>query len=88
MEKGGLAASSEPWKFADFFLPFSNQSFQADEKNYFSFENVLMWSNQKAQLASMRDWMSFDAREIRQHFGLYVLHGLPATPKVECKFKP
>ena len=47
-----------------------------------------MWTNQKAWLAGMVDWKPFDPREIRQHFGLYVLHGLSPTPRVEYKFKP
>ena len=58
-----------------------------NKKYHFSFENVSMWSNQKAWLAGMLDWKPFDPREIRQHFGLCVLHGLSPTPRVEYKLK-
>ena len=88
MEKLGLTPSSEPWEFAEAFIPLNNVSNQALKKNYFSFENLSKWTNEKAWLAGMKDWKPFDAREIRQHFGFYVLHGLSPTPRVEYNFKP
>ena len=34
------------------------------------------------------DWKPFSARELRQHFGLYLFNGLAPSPRVEQKFKP
>ena len=33
-------------------------------------------------------WKPFSARELRQHFGLYLFNGLAPSPSVEQKFKP
>ena len=34
------------------------------------------------------EWKPFSPKEIRQHFGLYVMHGLAPTARVEYKFRP
>ena len=59
----------------------------------FSFELMTKWTNAKAILAGAGstiypNWHPFDAKELRQHFGLYVLHGLSPTPRVEYKLRP
>ena len=35
-----------------------------------------------------KDFTPFSVKEIRQHFGLYVLQGLVLSPRIEMKFKP
>ena len=34
------------------------------------------------------DWKTFSARELQQHFGLYLFNGLDPSPRAEQKFKP
>ena len=34
------------------------------------------------------DYKEILARELRQHFGLYIFNGLSPSPGIECKFKP
>ena len=34
------------------------------------------------------DWKPFNARELRQNFGLYLFNGLAPSPRAEQKFKP
>ena len=52
-----------------------------------------MWTNLKAILAGAgqygkyyRDFVPFTPEEIRQHFALYILHGLSPPPQIEIKF--
>ena len=35
-----------------------------------------------------KEFKPFTAHELRQHFGLYIMHGLNPSPRVEMKFKP
>ena len=35
-----------------------------------------------------KDFAPFFLRELRSHFGLYVLQGLSPSPRIEYKFKP
>ena len=35
-----------------------------------------------------QDFQDFTNKEIRQHIGIYILHGLSPSPRVELKFKP
>ena len=90
-QKYNLTANSKPWQFADVFLPFQHKE---NDENLFSFEKLADWTNAKAIMngAGNRiykdEWTPFTPKEIRQHFGLYVMHGLAPTPRVEYKFRP
>ena len=63
-------------------------------KNY-SFQLLTRWTNLKATLANAGpggacypDFYPFSVREICQHMGLYVFHGVAPSPQIERKFKP
>ena len=90
-QKYNLTANSKPWQFADVFLPFQHKE---NDENLFSFKKLTDWTNAKAIMngAGNRiykdEWTPFTPKEIRQHFGLYVMHGLAPTPRVEYKFRP
>ena len=86
-----LKGESKPWEFAKEFFPLLKD--EKDSNNSFAFEFMMQWSNLKAALYDAgdtinKDYKPFTTKEIRKHFGLYVLHGLFPTPRVEYKFRP
>ena len=87
--KYNLSSSSKPWDFAEVFLPFKENK---KDDEHFSFQLMTRWTNMKAVQSSAgsmtyKDWKPFTERELRQHFGLYVLNGISPTPRVENKFQ-
>eukprot|EP00536_Pseudo-nitzschia_multiseries_P006112 jgi/Psemu1/14483/gm1.14483_g len=77
-KKHGLSSKSHPWEFAEVFLPLYNDA--KDKKNSFSFEDMKNWTNWKASLAGAgekiyKEFKPFESKELRQFFGLDVLHG-------------
>ena len=91
LSKHKLGPYSYPWEFANAFIPFHQDK---KDKNHFSFELLMQWTNLKAALAGAGtniykgEYHPFSTKEIRQHFGLYVLHGISPTPRIEYKFSP
>ena len=90
-KKHKLSSSSKPWDFVDSFFPFHEDK-SNDSKDHFSFEKIPRWTNHKATLAgagesTYKDFKPFTTREIRQHFGIYVLHGIQPSMRVEYKFR-
>ena len=87
--KHSLSKTSRPQDFAEAFLPFKDDR---KVKNHMSFQLLTRWTNLKASLASAgnltyTDYRDFSERELRQHFGQYVLHGISPTPQVEYQFR-
>ena len=96
IKKHKLSKMSRPHEFADAFIPFkSKYSSYENTAGGFSFLNLTKWTNTKAMNAdagkdgsTYKDFVPFSVRELRSHFGLYVLQGLSPSPRVEYKFKP
>ncbi|OEU12697.1 hypothetical protein FRACYDRAFT_243954 [Fragilariopsis cylindrus CCMP1102] len=96
IKKHKLTKMSRPHEFADAFIPFkSKYSSYENTAGGFSFLNLTKWTNTKAMNAdagkdgsTYKDFVPFSVRELRSHFGLYVLQGLSPSPRVEYKFKP
>ena len=80
----------------EIFLPFNNNPYTRRWKNDFpSFELLTKWTNLKARLCGegeggvfYRDFVPFTIKELRQHVGLYIFHGLSPSPRFEKKFQP
>jgi len=90
-QKHGLSSRNFPWDFVDAFIPFKEDK-RVKEANHFSFEKLTRWTNHKAIIAgagstTYLDYKPFTTREIRQHFGIYILNGIQLSPRVEYKFK-
>ena len=91
LSKHKLTPQSYPWEFANSFIPFNEDQ---RDKNHFSFELLMKWTNIKATLVGAGstiykdEYHIFSTKEIQQHFGLYVLHGISPTPRIEYKFSP
>ena len=65
------------------------------EKEILSLRQLKDWTNLKVSLSDAgkdgscyREFKELTAKEIRQHFGLYVLQGLCPSPRAELKFHP
>ena len=89
--KHKLHGGSKPWEVADAFIPYRDTRKKNDT---FSFELLARYTNQKASFFGAGstiyedEWKEFTAREIRQHFGLYICQGLDPSNRVEKKFNP
>ena len=61
-------------------------------KDEFSFEILTDWTNNKAHMSGAGKkvqkggWDVFSARELRQHFVIYLLQGLAPSQKIKYKF--
>eukprot|EP00536_Pseudo-nitzschia_multiseries_P014798 jgi/Psemu1/40172/gm1.40172_g len=91
-KKHGLSSKLHPWEFAEVFLPLYNDAKDKKKNSSFSFEDMKNWTNWKASLAGAgekiyKDFEPFESKELRQFFGLYVLHGLCPTARVEYKLQ-
>lgn len=92
MTRHGLNTSSTPAEWFRAFLPHTPDR----KKNYSDF-NTSTWTsylNFKAQMVNAGqvgqvypDFKPFTVRETEQFIGVYILHGLSPTPRVEMKFK-
>ena len=90
-----LSATSTPWEVADAFIPFSDgNGKKCRTKDALSFKFLIEWTNNKAHMAGAGgkfykgDCYVFSARELRQHFGIYLLRGLAPSPRKDYKFNP
>ena len=95
LEKHGLSHHIAPADFVSPFLPFKCKGYSTHQKEQISFYLFVNWTNLKATLAGAGeggacdyDWKPFIARELQQHFGLYLFNGLARSPMVEQKSKP
>ena len=78
------------------FLPFNNNPYTSRSKEDFpSFELLTQRTNLKAHLSGAgeggvcyHDFVPFTIKELSQHFGLYIFHGLSPSTRVEQKFQP
>ena len=78
------------------FLPFNNNPYTSrSEEDFPSFELLAQRTNLKARLSGAgeggvfyRDFVPFTIKELRQHVGLYIFHGLSPSPIFEKKFQP
>ena len=91
--KHDLSPSTTPDEYAEFFLPFATNIVDGEERP--SFQQLMKWTNTKAGNAGAgpegtcyKDFHDFSVREIRQHVGLYIWHGLSPSPRIEYKFAP
>ena len=91
----GLSHNSAPEDSVSPFLPFKSNGYSTHQKEQISFDLFARWTNLKATLAGggeggscYYDWTPFSARELRQHFGLYLFNGLASSPRVKKKFIP
>jgi len=92
MRKHHLSSASHPVEFADAFIPWHENPYNA---TYFSMDQATTYSNLKAQLSNAgnggtnyKDFKPFTCKEIRQFLGLYIFNGLSPSPRMEMKFKP
>lgn len=89
-----LDVKSHPVEWFEAFLPIRNKRgvTNAYASNAFSMENVLSWTNTKAQMQNAGlggkypDFKFFSIDELLRHFGLYLFQGLSPSPQVEMKF--
>ena len=95
IEEHGLSKHSFPHEFADCFIPLFSKKNKSTGTESFSIHKIMQWTNLKATLADAGtggsyypNFKPFKTHEIRQHLGLYVLHGLAPSPQIEQKFKP
>ena len=92
--KHKLTQKSRPHEFAEAFIPLrSKYSPNENKAGGFSFHNLTKWTNTKAINAdagrdgtTYKDFLPFNVQELRSHFGVYLLHGLSPSPRVEYKF--
>ena len=87
LTKNNLSTNSTPADFVAAFLPFKKNKYSTHRKEKPSFDLFAKWTNAKANLAGAgeggtcyHDWKPFTARELRQHFGLYIFNGLSPSP--------
>eukprot|EP00547_Thalassionema_nitzschioides_P014673 CAMPEP_0194238244 /NCGR_PEP_ID=MMETSP0158-20130606/5025_1 /TAXON_ID=33649 /ORGANISM="Thalassionema nitzschioides, Strain L26-B" /LENGTH=863 /DNA_ID=CAMNT_0038972445 /DNA_START=101 /DNA_END=2689 /DNA_ORIENTATION=- len=93
MKEYKLTPQTQPEQYISIFLPHKNNPHSTKNKELLSFSLLARWTNWKAMLAGAGDtcypdWKDFTATELRQHIGLYLLHGLSPSPRVEWKLKP
>ena len=91
LRKHHLSSASDPVEFADAFIPWHENQYNA---RFFSMDQATMYSNLKAQLSNAgaggtnyKDFKAFTCKEIRQFLGLYIFNGLSPSPRMEMKFK-
>ena len=90
-----LDLKSHPAEWFGAFLPIRNKRgmTNAYASNAFTMENVLSWTNTKAQMQNAglggkyKDFTNFTLAELLRHFGLYLFQGLSPSPQIEMKFK-
>ena len=95
LQKHGFSHHSVPADSVSPFLPFKSNGYSTHRKEQISLDFFARWKNLKATLAVAGECgycyyysKPFRARELRKHFGLYLLNGLAPLPRVEQKFKP
>ena len=95
LENHGLSHHSAPAYFVSPFLLFKSNGYSTHQKEQISFDFFARWKNLKATLAGSGeggyfyyDCKPFSARDLRQHFGLYLYNGLAPSPRVEKNLKP
>ena len=95
LDKHGLSNHSAQAYFVSPFLHFKSNGYSTHRKEQISFDFFARWTNLKATLAGAGeggscyyDCKPFSARELRQHFGLYLFNGLAPSTRVEHKYKP
>ena len=93
VEKYGLDKNTTPSAYMDLIFPYKKNVI--DGKEMLSFEQLMRWTNMKAHLSGAgkggvqyRDFKDFTIEELRQHVGIYILHGLSPSPRLEYKMKP
>ena len=87
-----LTTSKTPEYHAENFLPFSRN--MKGNKEMISFEKITKWEKLKAVFSGAgqggncyNDFRPFKVRELCQNFGLYIIHGINQSTRVEIKFK-
>jgi len=92
LRKHHLSSASHPVEFADAFIPWHENPYNA---KYFSMDQATTYTNLKAQLGNAgaggtnyKDFKPFSCKDIRQYLGLYIINGLSPSPRMEMKFKP
>jgi len=92
LRKHHLSSAADPVEFADAFIPWHENSYNA---RFFSMDQATTCSNLKAQLSNAgaggtnyKDFRPFACKELRPFLGLYIFNGLSPSPRMEMKFKP
>ena len=87
-----LTTSKTPEYHAEKFLPFSRN--MKGNKEMISFEKITKWEKLKAVFygagqggTCYNDFRPFKVRELCQNFGLYIIHRINPSTRVEMKFK-
>ena len=95
LRKYSLTSKSHPADFVAPFLPLKQNFHSTKNEECPSFALWAKWTHLKATLmgagtggTTYSDYKEFSARELRQHFGLYIFNGLSPSPGIERKFKP
>ena len=89
-----LELTSHPAQWFEAFFPIKNCRGVTNSysSNAFSMENILSWTNTKAQMQNAGlggkypDFKNFSLDELMKHFALYLFQGLSPSPQVEMKF--
>lgn len=96
VKKYKLTRHTMPEEYMELFLPLSEENGvrKINGVEPLCFMKLTKWTNHKALLCGAGiggcypDYYHFTVQEIRQHVGLYIMHGLSPSPRVEYKFKP
>ena len=91
--KYNITLDTQLHKYVDLVFPFKKEVVEGVE--HIIFQLLTKWTNLKAMLAGSRvdescykDYKPFTAKELCQHFGVYLLHCLSPSPQVGQKSKP
>ena len=92
-KKYNLSTTTTPAEYLEMFLPTESNPYTTNKEEWLSIKQLTKFTNAKALLAGAGDtmypdWKPFTTKEIKQHLGLYMLHGLSPSPRVEYKFQP
>jgi hypothetical protein len=89
-----IGLESHPAEWFEPWLPFQRTKTNAGDKKLVTIQDLTTWSNTKALLANAgggggpyANFKPFSMKEVRSHLGLYLLHGLSPSPRVEMKFR-
>ena len=74
---------------------FEHNLYSTVKDEIMSMKLLTKWTNLKATLAGAssdgniyQDYHHFTTKELLQHIGIYIIHGISPSPRVEHKFKP
>ena len=90
IKKNKLSLSSHPAEWFDCFFP---RHKHGHDTHPFCVSSLCSWTNTKAVMSNAalggkyNDYANFSMNELMQHIGVYFLHALSPSPRIEMKFE-